>query len=74
MEALQDAFDRADVGKSGRLDRDAVLRLLRNLQFRPSLRDHEVSVGRGPRFYPCVVAAGGGTEGGGLTTHRCVNR
>jgi Ca2+-binding EF-hand superfamily protein len=43
MEALQDAFDRADVGKSGRLDRDAVLRLLRNLQFRPSLRDHEVS-------------------------------
>lgn len=43
MEALQDAFDRADVGKSGRLDRDAVLRLLGNLQFRPSLRDHEVS-------------------------------
>ena len=55
MEALQDAFDQADVDRNGRLDRDAIIRLLRNLHFRPSLRDQEVRCGNGTYSIPNLV-------------------
>lgn len=42
MEALQNAFDYADMDKIGRLDRVAILRLLQKIRFRPSLRAKEV--------------------------------
>ena len=38
MEALQDAFDQADVDRNGRLDRDAIIRLLGTFTSAPVAR------------------------------------